>query len=172
MRRLRDDRSILGSLPVRLASAAIYLGLGWFCLARTSQHNDLILLPCGMACLLAAATLLARPIAQLIAAPAGNLFYPEARFDRPQPMYSIPESKRKQGLCHEAMAGFRKIADEYPGDVRAYVEMIDIAVVDLHDGEFAETILQRGLAECRKEEDREILRRMYTAIVSRLRREH
>lgn len=164
-----EDRSILGSLPVRLGSAAIYLGLGGFCLVRASEHGDLILLPLGMACLLAAAFLLARPIAQLIASPAGNLFYPEARFDRPQPMYSIPESQRKKGLTHEAMAGFRKIADEFPGDVRAYVEMMDIAIVDLHDTEFAASILQRGLAECRKEEDREVLRRMYTAIRSRLR---
>lgn len=77
--------------------------------------------------------IIAFPLAELIAEPTGNLFWPSDRFDRPQPAYSIPQSKRARGLYEEAMAGFEKLAEEHPQEVQPYVEMIDIAIVNLHD---------------------------------------
>ncbi len=122
----------------------------------------------GCACILIGAIILAFPLARLVAEPLGSLFYPGERFDRPQPMYSIPQSKRANGLYEEAIAGFEKIAEDYPNEVKPYIEMIDIAIRDLKDARRAGAIYHRGIAALKKEEDRANLTRMYGAIRSRL----
>ena len=114
------------------------------------------------------AIILAFPIAQLLAEPSGSLFYPTARFDRPLPMYGIPESKRKKGLYEEAMEEYEKIASEYPTEIKPYIGMIDIAVTNLKDPEWAEQIFYRGLTQIKSEADRHALNEMYVAICSTL----
>ena len=103
-------------------------------------------------------------MAELFAEPTGNLFWPSAQYDRPQPAYSIPQSKRARGLYEETIAGFEKIAEEYPGEIQPYVEMIEIAIVNLHDPERAKAIFHRGIDVLKKDEDRETLARMYGVI--------
>ncbi|MDD5678815.1 MAG: hypothetical protein PHW60_12635 [Kiritimatiellae bacterium] len=117
---------------------------------------------------LAGAIILAAPLATLLAEPTGNLFWPSAYYDRPQPQYSIPQSKRARGLYEEAMAGFEEIAEEYPQETQPYVEMIDLAIVDFHDPERAKAVFHRGISILEKDEDRETLARMYGAIKTRL----
>lgn len=114
------------------------------------------------------AIIVALPLARLIAEPAGRLFWPEERFDRPQPMYGIPESLRAKGRYEEALAGFEQIAADYPGEVKPHVAMIDIAIVDLKDADRAQAIFQRGVEGLKKQEDKETLARMYSAIRTRL----
>ena len=164
---------ILGHLALRLIPASVLFGIGWFI---TTTTRDLFLgvvqLLLGMFCFLMAATLIARPIARLIAEPAGSLFFPSDRFTRPQPMYGIPESKRKKGLFEEAMADFEKIANDYPHELKPYIDMMDIAIVDLKDAERANAIYQRGISALKTTEDKETLARMYRAIRSRLNSAH
>jgi len=114
------------------------------------------------------AIILAFPLAALIAEPTGNLFWPSEKYDRPQPQYSIPQSKRARGLYEEAMDGFEKIAEEHPQETQPYVEMIDIAIVNLHDPVRAKAIFHHGIDVLKKDEDRETLARMYRAIETRL----
>ena len=104
------------------------------------------------------------PFARLVAEPAGNLFYPGRRFSRPQPAYSIPQSKRAKGLYEEAIAEFEAIADEYPAEVRPYIEMIDISIVNLKDPDRADEIFQRGISVLKKEADKEVLAKTYSVI--------
>lgn len=118
--------------------------------------------------LVAAAIIFAFPVAKLIAEPVGMLFCPSERYDRPQPMYSIPESKKKSGHYEDAMTGFEKIAQDHPDEVKPYIEMIDIAIVNLHDAERANDIFQHGMSVLKKESDKQGLVNMYTAIRSRL----
>jgi hypothetical protein len=166
---MNNYRDIVTSLTLRLVPSSILFGLGWVLLVTgTSGWDAVPQLLLGMACFLVAAIIIARPIARLIAEPAGNLFYPEDHFDRPQPMYGIPESKRKKGLYEEAMAGFEKIANEFPNEIKPYVEMIDIAIVDLKDAERAHAIYRRGISVLKNAEAKEILARMYNAIRTRL----
>jgi hypothetical protein len=120
------------------------------------------------AAIIMGAVILARPLARLIAEPSGNLFYPGQRFSRPQPMYSIPESRRARGLYEEAITGFEKIAEDYPGEVKPYIEMIDISIVHLKDPDRANEIYQRGVSLLKKEGDKEVLATMYSAIRTRL----
>jgi len=118
--------------------------------------------------IVAGAIILASPLTRLLAEPAGSLFYPVRRFDRPQPMYSIPQSKRAKGLYEEAMAGFEKIAETYPDEVQPYIHMIDIAIVNLKDPDRANAIYQRGFSTLKQNDAKGELARMYSAIRTRL----
>ncbi len=122
----------------------------------------------GSSSIILGAIILAFPLARLVAEPGGNLYWPGKELDRPQPMYSIPQAKRARGLFDEAMAGFQRIASEYPEEVKPYVEMIDIAVVDLRDKDMAAAIYRRGISVLKNDDDREALKRMYLGISSRL----
>jgi len=155
---MSENRSILVSLGIRLLIASPFLIL-------TFTGRAFVMTP---VCALIAAVILAQPVARLLAEPFGKLFWSAAEFDRPQPMYSISAAKRKKGLYEEAMAGFEEIARKYPRELKPYIDMIDIAIVDLHDGERANAIYQRGIARLKRTEDKEALAKMYRAIRSRL----
>ena len=166
---MSDYPRILGRLALRLIPASVLFGIGWFLTVSTGDlFVGVVQLLLGMFCFLAGAVLIARPIARLIAEPAGNLFYPGDSFSRPQPMYGIPESKRKKGFYEEAMADYEKIANDFPRELKPYIDMIDVAIVDLRDAGRANAIYQRGIAALKKAEDKETLARMYHAIRSRL----
>ena len=148
--------------------AAPFFLIGWYVLHKTTALDNIGLAFFGLAIMIVGAIILAFPLAELFAEPTGNLFWPDERFDRPQPAYSIPQSKRARGLYEEAMAGFEKIAEEHPEETQPYVEMIDIAIVNLHDPQRAHAIFLRGVSVLEKEEDRATLVRMYGAIQTRL----
>lgn len=114
------------------------------------------------------ALILAWPLAALIAEPCSNLFYSRQPLTGPQPMYSIPQSKRASGLYEEAMAGFEDISEDHPTELKPYVEMIDIAIVNLQDPDRANEIYQRGIASIKSDDNRDALATMYSAIRTRL----
>lgn len=118
--------------------------------------------------ILLAALILARPIARLLAESSTALFLPNDHFERPLPMYGIPQARRKEGLPEEALAGFAKIAEEYPDEVQPWIEMIDVAIVDLHDAGRAEQFYREGLSKLADPDSRDELTGMYEAIRSRL----
>ncbi len=60
------------------------------------------------------------------------------------------------------------IADEYPDEVKPYIEMIDIAIMDMQDADRANEIYRRGISLLKAQEDKESLASMYSAIRSRL----
>jgi hypothetical protein len=162
-------REILTSFLKRVVPALAVGGFGWWLLVTASGGWGAIpQLLFGMACLVGAATIVASPIAALIAEPTGGVYYPGKRQSRPLPMYSIPESKRANGLYEEAMAGFEVIAGDYPDAVKPYIEMIDISIVNLRDAGRANDIFQRGVSMLKKDEDKEVLATMYSAIHTRL----
>lgn len=121
---------------------------------------------CGL--IIAAAVMLGGPVARLIAEPAGSLFYPTMKSDRPAPVYGIPAARRARGLYEEAIAGYLQIAAEFPGEVKPYIELIDICIRDLKDAGRANQYFQDGMAALQQEGDREALARMYSAIRTRL----
>ncbi|MBU0714475.1 MAG: hypothetical protein KJ964_03835 [Verrucomicrobia bacterium] len=157
-----------GGLFIRLLKRVILAILLFVAGFYLLHQGNLGLLVIGFAPIILGAVIVAFPLAELFAEPTGNLFWPSEHYDRPQPAYSIPQSKRTRGLYEEAMAGFEKIAEEYPQEVQPYVEMIDIAVVNLHDPQRANAIFHRGVSILKKDEDRETLVRMYRAIQTRL----
>lgn len=122
----------------------------------------------GLIPMMAAAIILAFPVAELLAEPASGLFYPGGTPEKPPPMYSIPESKRARGLYEEAMDGMEEIVRKFPGEVRPYITMIEIAIVDLKDPERASAVYDRGMAALSRTADRHALTQMYLGNCSRL----
>lgn len=164
-------REALVSLARRAIIGMPFLIVGFVFLLRTdgcSRGEALIRGLLGCSAIIVSAIILAFPLARLIAEPAGNLFYSRKRLSRPLPMHSMVEAKRKRGEYGEAMMDYEKMVQEYPQEVKAYIAMIDIAIVDMKSGEKADGILAQGIATLSRDEDREILTRMHTAIRSRL----
>jgi len=122
----------------------------------------------SMGPLLLGAIIIAFPIARWASWPVGKFFYDGEEFDRPQPMFSVPEGKRKNGHYQEAFDGFQKIAGEYPQELKSYVEMIDIAIVDMKNKKLADSVFHQGIATLDNKEDCDTLVKMYKAISSRL----
>lgn len=116
--------------------------------------------------LVVAAIILAQPLAELVVDSLSNLFTSSARFDRPQPIYSIPEARRAEGKYEEAMEGFESLIEKHPQEVHAYVEMIEIAHTHLHDADRARAIYERGLHALKDKSKRAALTRIYEAMLS------
>lgn len=114
------------------------------------------------------ALILAFPLAHFLALPWGSLFFSESRYDRPLPMYSRAESLAKKGRYEEAMAFYEEIAEQYPDEVKPYIDMIDLAVVHLADGKRAQRIYREGMSRLADVDARATLQRMYRAIRSRM----
>lgn len=112
---------------------------------------------------MAGAVVLARPISAILAEPWGRLYYSQAKFDRPQPIYSIPETHRARGRYKEAIAGLEAIAQEHPDEVRPHLMMIDIAVKNLKSAALARSYYKRGLAALTKPESKAELERKFAA---------
>lgn len=158
----------------RAVLASPFFALGYYILFRASDSGDGVvgafdLSLFGFAGIILGAIIVAFPLARLAAEASGNLFWPGKHFDRRQPMYGAPRTKRARGDYEEAMAGFEQIASDYPGELQAYVEMIEIAIVNLKDADRANTIYQRGVAAMKSQESKEKLAGMYSAVRSRLR---
>jgi len=154
----------------RLLIAALLIGPG-YCIARTASGGALqalALLLFGFAAMIVGAVILAFPLARLVAESSGSLFFPSKRLNRAWPMYSIPESKRTQGLYEESITGFERIAEDYADELKPYLEMIDILIRNLKDAARAEVIYQHGMSLLKSEKDKAVLAGMYTAIRSRL----
>lgn len=162
-------RTILG-----LILAAIALAAGFMLYHKghaSADSGDLAGLGFGIlaiSLLLTGAVIIAFPVAHWLSRPAGKLFYAGEEFDRPQPMFSVCEGKRKSGHYQEAFDGFQKIAGEYPQETQAYIAMIEIAVVDMKNRELAHAVFHRGIATLQAKEDRDSLAKMYKAISSRM----
>lgn len=164
-----DRRDILIALAWRLL-LAVPLGVtAWFLFATTrgdpNGGGERFL---GLMCAVAAAIVIAPPFAVLVAEPAGSLFYPR-RHARPDPRYSAAEGRRMRRRHEEAIAEFEHIAAQFPAEVRPYVAMMEITLLDLHDSERAGAIVKRGLATVRDDASRKHLLWKYRIAKAKLR---
>ena len=155
-----DFKNILVALLRRALPAAVLFAIGVGTLLGAGNIFQMLL---GFLFFLIAAIFLAGPLARLFAEPMGGLFLPKRYYEKPQPMYGIPESKRVQKHPEEAIAEYEKIAVACPDEVRPHLEMIDIALTDLRDPELANHLYQRGIAALKNPEDRDHLARVYAA---------
>lgn len=155
---MTNYREIFKSLAWRILLASPFFAIGFMGLLSFFSPFMIVI----------GAIIVAFPLARLLSEPAGELFYSNRRSSRPAPMYSIQEAKRAKGLYEEAISGFEEIAKEYPDEVKPYIEMIDIAIVNLQDPDRANEIYKLGISLLNNIEDKEALASMYRAIRSRL----
>jgi hypothetical protein len=55
-----------------------------------------------------------------------NLFMPDERHARPQPMYSIPEGRLAAGDCNGALEAYAELAAAHPREIVPHLRMMEI----------------------------------------------
>jgi len=103
-------------------------------------------------------------IARALADSVFEFFSFSEKFDRPQPMYGVPMALRKSGKYEAAMSAYEDVAADYPGEIKPYLEMIDMALSDLKDPARADSVYQRAVLLFEDEEDRKKLARFLSGL--------
>ena len=165
----RMDRSEhpIRRLVIRTALVAALFWGGWRLIPKEGSWDALVPILIALGLFLAGACILALPLAEWSAGPWGSLYFPNEAPRPKAPMYGIPQARRKKGQYEEAMEAYEAITREHPDQLRAWVEMMDMAVVDLRDVSRAETIYERAAQNLQNEDDRRALSAMHRAITSR-----
>lgn len=88
-----------------------------------------------------------------------------------EPVYGIARTLAARGKFAEAEAEYEKIIQEFPNDVQSHIDMINIAVVRLNDGDLAEKLFTRGTSFLKRPADREKLSEAYNRAKTRLKKE-
>lgn len=121
----------------------------------------------GMAAFVVASITMGMPMARVVAEFLGNLVYTSEHYSKPQPVYGIPEAKRLKGLFQESFEGYQKLSQEHPQELRAYIEMIDIALVEMKNPDLASSVYHCGMEVLEGQEAKEVLTRKYEEFVAR-----
>ncbi|MGQ9662673.1 MAG: tetratricopeptide repeat protein [Kiritimatiellia bacterium] len=162
------SQELRAQLLRRLSVVLPLLTLGWWLLSRESSGAILRLL--GGVFLVLAGILLVGPLMGLFAEPIVALFHPSDYYDKPQPIFSIPEAYRKQRRLEEAWEAYEMLLEEHPYDVRAYVAMLELAMHEMKHRVRAETTLRRALFMLKEQKDREAVLRLYEVLKSEMSR--
>lgn len=101
--------------------------------------------------LIAAASILARPLVFVLTRSTGGLLFPGSRDHTPKPAYSLAQAQRMKGDYHAAMELFGAITRDYPQEITAWRSMLEIALENLKDQDRAREILEAGLAVLKNE---------------------
>lgn len=70
----------------------------------------------------------------------------------------LSRARRIQGKFEEALGTYDEIVREYPQEIRAYLDMLDIAINDLRDAARAESISRMAVAALKDPHARERVR--------------
>ena len=159
-----EFKALLFPLLWRLLPAGALFLLGTAILLANGPAGGFL----GFGLYLAASITLAFPLANLLAAAWGNLFWSISYFDKPQPMYSIPQSRRVKGLPEEALAEYEKILSQFPEEFRPHLDMIEIALLDLRDPARARALYLRALDHVKTPADKASLETIYSETLTRL----
>ena len=154
-------------LFLRLLIAVPFFILAWICIGNAVQEKGLILnLLGGVVCLLIGVFSIGKPLAGLFAEPSGSLFNPDDPTGSTLPMYSVPKAKFKKGQYEEAFLEYQKIAEEFPDEVKPYLEMMNIAGYNFKNREQVEEIYRVALVTIKDDKKREMIERTYHEIIS------
>ena len=168
---MNEYRSIYKSLFIRLLIAIPLFVAGWHIAGRVKAGRNAIdeasALLLGVGLIVLSAVIPAYPVARLIAEPIGGLFYGGSYRRRSRPAYGLADAKRSKGQYKEAMELYNALANQYPHELKPYVEMVGIAIVHLHDSKLAEEIYLRGMKCLKQKKDRETLAKVYKMTCSR-----
>jgi tetratricopeptide (TPR) repeat protein len=120
----------------------------------------------GTVLLLIGATILALPLAERFSGWTGAILWSEER-GKPEPAYSIPEALLKRERYAEALEEFEKLSQQFPEEFRPYQAMLEITLIHQKDRKRAGAIYQRGMRALKQAEQRELLRKIYNALLAR-----
>jgi len=133
-------------------------GAAWWWLSAKGHSEGI---PGGMPLILAAhavlivgAILLAKPVGSLIGDLMSNLFMPGERHSRPQPMYSIPESRMAAEDYPGALEAYAALAAEHPEEIAPHLRMMEIWLRVYRDPAAAQTIRDNALLAIKGKKNR------------------
>ena len=133
-------------------------GAAWWWLSAKGQAQGI---PGGMPLVLAAhvlliagAILLAKPIAGFAGDLMSNLFMPGERHARPQPIYSIPESRMAAEDYAGALEAYAALAAEHPREIAPHLRMMEIWLRVYRDPAAAQTIRDNALLSIKGKKNR------------------
>ena len=119
----------------------------------------------GIIFLLSAAAIAARALTVLLTRKSGSLFFPSGGGNRPPPRYSIAQAQKIQGKYREAFDRYHAISQQYPQEITAWREMLEICLEHLDDRTRACEILKKGLATLTSQKGREVLQQTWDELV-------
>ena len=159
-----EFKALLHTLLWRLLPAGALFLLGTAILLAYGPFGGFL----GFGLYLVASIILAFPLANLAATVLSNLFWSISYFDKPQPIYGIPQSRRVKGLPEDALAEYEKILAQFPDEVRPHLDMIEIALLDLRDPARARALYLRALDRLKNPADKAALETIYSETLTRL----
>jgi hypothetical protein len=147
-----------------------FIGFGFLSIVKIGDMAGLLV---GLFLFVVGAAVLALPVAgmlvDLLSRQVSELFFSDNRLRGPQPIYSIPEAHRRRGDFQGAWDALEKITEEFPQELKAYAEMIDMAVLNLSDLNLAAEIMEKGMHALKRKGDREALQFAHALALDRLR---
>jgi hypothetical protein len=152
---------------VRIAAFIVCVVIGFrLILSAMTGAGGVLTVLAAMCFFVIGSVILAPLVAGFLSGWVGGLFNPTER-GKPMPMYSVPESKYKREKFAEALQEFEKLSQQFPEEFRPYQAMLEITLIHLKDRARAEAIFQRGMRSLKQEEQRELLTKIYQAILAR-----
>jgi len=143
---------------LRLFGIAVCAGAWWWLGSRGQEKG----LPGGMLSIVAAhgvlvvaAILLAKPVAGLIGDWLSGLFMPGERFDKPPPMYSIPEGRMAAEDYPGALEAYAELAAAHPEEIAPHLRMMEIWLRIYRDPDAARTIRDNALLTVKGRKNKE-----------------
>jgi tetratricopeptide (TPR) repeat protein len=80
-----------------------------------------------------------------------SFFFPGGKSSKPILSYKLPDFYRRQQRYPEALESLHRILRHYPKEARAWIGVIEVQMIDLHDPEAARQTYQRALHKLRKD---------------------
>ena len=130
-------------------SGLLLCGAAWWWLSAKGQAQGIAggmpLVLAAHVLLITGAILLAKPIAGFAGDLMSNLFMPGERHTRPQPMYSIPESRMAAQDYAGALEAYAALAAEHPREIAPHLRIMEIWLRVYQDPDAARTIRDNAL---------------------------
>jgi hypothetical protein len=114
-----------------------------------------LLLLAAHAVLIVAAIFLAKPLAGLLGDWFGTLFMPGERFNKPPPMYSIPDGRLAKEDYTGALEALAELAAAHPEEIAPHLRMMEIWLRVYKDADSARTIRDNALQSIKGKKNRE-----------------
>ncbi len=90
-----------------------------------------------------------------------NLYYPNKKFDRPQPVYSHAEKYALDENYSAALQEYSAIAQEFPHLAKPFMEMMNLYDLRFHDHNSVRNVYARAIQTVKDKEQRRLLDHLY-----------
>jgi hypothetical protein len=148
----------MAGIVFRLLGIGICAAAWWWLGARGQEEGvpgGMLLILAAHAVLIVAAILLAKPLAGFVGDWLGTLFMPGERFDKPPPMYSIPEGRLAREDYAGALEAFAELAAAHPEEIAPHLRMMEIWLRVYKDADSAQTVRDNALISIKGKKNRE-----------------